>query len=126
MRIDTVRTYCLAKPGVEETFPFDETTLAFKVAGKMFLLAALENVPLTINIKCDPARAVELRERYEEVQPGYHMNKKMWNTVTLNGVIPDRTIREWIDDSYALVVAGLPKKIQAELALAASKKSRPE
>ncbi|MBI5645405.1 MAG: MmcQ/YjbR family DNA-binding protein [Ignavibacteriae bacterium] len=122
MRIDTVRNYCLSKPGVEETFPFDETTLVFKVAGKMFLLAALENVPLTINIKCDPARAVELREQYEEVQPGYHMNKKNWNTVTLDGAITDRTIREWIDDSYALVVSGLPKKLQAELALAAGKK----
>jgi predicted DNA-binding protein (MmcQ/YjbR family) len=114
MNIEEIREYCLAKPGVTEGFPFDEETLVFKVGGKMFLLTDLEN-PESINIKCDPLDAIELRERYPAVRPGYHMNKRHWNTVFLDGTVPDDLICRWIDDSYDLVVAGLPKKIRDRL-----------
>lgn len=109
MNIEQIREYCLKKKGVTEEFPFDEETLVFKVAGKMFLLTSLESIPLQINLKCDPEKAVELREEYEAVQPGYHMNKKHWNTIIVDGSVPTKQIFEWIDDSYNLVVAGLNK-----------------
>ncbi|MCU0413997.1 MAG: MmcQ/YjbR family DNA-binding protein [Ignavibacteriaceae bacterium] len=109
MNIEQIRVYCLKKKGVTEEFPFDEETLVFKVMGKIFLLASLESVPLQINLKCDPEKAVELREEYEVVQPGYHMNKKHWNTIIINGSISTGQIFEWIDDSYNLVLAGLSK-----------------
>jgi predicted DNA-binding protein (MmcQ/YjbR family) len=97
------------KKGVTEDFPFDEETLVFKVMGKIFLLASLESIPLQINLKCDPEKVVELREEYEAVQPGYHMNKKHWNTIVVDGSVSIKKIFEWIDDSYNLVVAGLKK-----------------
>ncbi|MEQ9403766.1 MAG: MmcQ/YjbR family DNA-binding protein [Cyclobacteriaceae bacterium] len=109
MNIETFRNYCLAKPGTTEEFPFDENTLVFKVAGKMYSATDLEEF-VSINLKCDPERAVELRERYSGVIPGYHMNKRHWNTVLTDGSIPDDKILEWINDSYDLVVKGLPKK----------------
>jgi predicted DNA-binding protein (MmcQ/YjbR family) len=109
MNIEQIREYCLKKRGVTEEFPFDEETLVFKVAGKIFLLASLESIPLQINLKCDPEKAVELREEYESVQPGYHMNKKHWNTIIVNGSVSINKIFEWIDDSYNLVVEGLKK-----------------
>jgi predicted DNA-binding protein (MmcQ/YjbR family) len=109
MNIEQIREYCLKKRGVTEEFPFDEETLVFKVAGKIFLLASLESIPLQINLKCDPEKAVEIREEYEAVQPGYHMNKKHWNTIIIDGNVSIRKIFEWIDDSYNLVVAGLKK-----------------
>ncbi|MCU0406694.1 MAG: MmcQ/YjbR family DNA-binding protein [Ignavibacteriaceae bacterium] len=109
MNIEQIRVYCLKKKGVTEEFPFDEETLVFKIMGKIFLLASLESVPLQINLKCDPEKAVELREEYEVVQPGYHMNKKHWNTIIINGSISTDQIFEWIDDSYNLVLAGLSK-----------------
>ena len=109
MNIEQIREYCLKKKGVKEEFPFDEETLVFKVAGKIFLLASLESIPLQINLKCDPEKAVEIREEYESVQPGYHMNKAHWNTIILDGTVPAKKIFEWIDDSYNLVVAGLKK-----------------
>jgi len=109
MNIEQIREFCLKKKGVTEEFPFDEETLVFKVAGKMFLLASLEAVPLQINLKCDPEKAIELREEYKSIQPGYHMNKKHWNTIILNGTVPTNHLLEWIDDSYSLVVAGLKK-----------------
>jgi len=109
MNIEQIREYCIRKKGVAEEFPFDEETLVFKVMGKMFLLASLEAIPLQINLKCDPEKAIELREEYEAVQPGYHMNKKHWNTVILDGSIPEKIVREWIDDSYYSVIAGLKK-----------------
>jgi predicted DNA-binding protein (MmcQ/YjbR family) len=112
MNIDQIREYCLRKKGVTEEFPFDEETLVFKVAGKIFLLASLESIPLQINLKCDPEKAIELREEYVSVQPGYHMNKKHWNTVILDGSIPARKMFEWIDSSYNLVVAGLSKSFR--------------
>lgn len=109
MNIEQIREYCLKKKGVTEEFPFDEETLVFKVAGKIFLLASLETIPLQINLKCDPEKAIELREEYDSVQPGYHMNKKHWNTIIIDGTIPINKIFDWIDDSYLLVVAGLNK-----------------
>jgi len=115
MNIEEIREYCLSKPGVTEEFPFDEDTLVFKVGGKMFLLTDLQD-PAWINIKCDPELAVERRERYpEEVVPGWHMNKKHWNTVVTDGSIPDDELRQWIDESYELVVAGLPKRERGKL-----------
>ncbi len=110
MDIETIRAYCLAKAAVEESFPFGETTLVFKVMGKIFLLSGLDNPVLQFNVKCDPEKAIEWREQFAAVQPGYHMNKKMWNTVTVDGSIPGRILRQMIDDSYRLVVLSLPKK----------------
>ncbi len=109
VNIEQIREYCLKKTGVTEEFPFDEETLVFKVAGKMFLLASLEAIPLQINLKCDPEKAVELREEYSSVLPGYHMNKKHWNTIILDGTVSSNHLLEWIDDSYSLVIAGLKK-----------------
>jgi predicted DNA-binding protein (MmcQ/YjbR family) len=110
MDIETIRDYCLAKAAVEEGFPFGETTLVFKVRGKIFLLTGLDNPVLQFNVKCDPEKAIEWREQFAAVQPGYHMNKKMWNTVIVDGSIPGRVLRQMIDDSYQLVVMSLPKK----------------
>ncbi len=110
MNIEELREYCLGKKAVTEEFPFGDSTLVFKVGGKVFLLAGLEQLPLQFNVKCDPARAIELREQYASVKPGYHMNKKHWNTVVVDGSIPARQIREMIDDSYTLVVNSLPRK----------------
>ena len=109
MNIEQIREYCLKKKGVTEEFPFDEETLVFKVMGKMFLLASLDTVPLQINLKCNPEKAIELREEYESVEPGYHMNKAHWNTIILDGTVPAKKIFEWINNSYSLVVAGLKK-----------------
>jgi predicted DNA-binding protein (MmcQ/YjbR family) len=107
MTFSELRAYCASKHGAEETFPFGETVLVFKVAGKMFALTGLDTLPLSVNLKCDPDRAIELRERYAAVQPGYHMSKVHWNTVELDGSVPAREIRSWIDDSYDLVVKSL-------------------
>lgn len=103
-----LRAFCLAfNAGVEE-FPFGPEASVFKVLGKMFALSVLDARPLTVNLKCDPDDAIRLREEYEAVAPGWHMNKRHWNTVTVSG-LPDRMVRELIEDSYDLVVAGLPK-----------------
>jgi predicted DNA-binding protein (MmcQ/YjbR family) len=115
MDIETLRDYCLAKPEVTEGFPFGESTLVFKVKGKIFLLASLNSADLQFNVKCDPEKAIEWREQYASVQPGYHMNKKMWNTIQMDGTVPGRILREMIDDSYSLVVKSLPKKAQEGL-----------
>ncbi|KXK53035.1 MAG: MmcQ/YjbR family DNA-binding protein [Chlorobi bacterium] len=115
MTFDTFRSYCLAKPHTDESMPFDNQTLVFKVAGKMFALASTDSLPLSVNLKCKPELALDLRERYESVRPGYHMNKKHWNTVVMNGEIPTREIRQMIDHSYDLVVSGLPQKVRKEL-----------
>ena len=116
MSIDQLRTYALGKPGTSEDFPFGEDTLVFRVLGKIFALASLDTVPLRVNLKCDPELAVELRERYEAVTPGYHMNKKHWNTVELDGSIPAREVERMIDHSYELVAKGLTKKQREDLA----------
>jgi predicted DNA-binding protein (MmcQ/YjbR family) len=115
MNIETIREYCLMKKGVSEEFPFNETTLVFKVMNKMFLLASLDSVPLSINLKCDPETAVELREKYDSVEPAFHMNKTHWNSVIIDGTIPDKEILAWIDDSYSLVVDGLKKSDKEKL-----------
>lgn len=104
MDIEQLREYCLSKPDTEETLPFGPDTLVYKVLGKVFLLAGLDNHPLQFNVKCDPDRAIELREEFpSHVLPGYHMNKKHWNTIIADGSISARQIREFIDHSYALV-----------------------
>ena len=115
MDIETLREYCLAKKEVEEGFPFGETTLVFKVKGKIFLLASLDAPVLQFNVKCDPEQAIEWREQYASVIPGYHMNKKLWNTVIMDGSIGNKVVRQMIDDSYRLVVLSLPKKMQQDL-----------
>jgi predicted DNA-binding protein (MmcQ/YjbR family) len=102
MDIVSLREYCISKKGSDESFPFGDDTLVFKVNGKIFALVNLDG-DLTINLKCDPAFAIELRERYPAVQPGYHMNKKHWNTVSLDGSIPDKEVCSWIDHSYDLI-----------------------
>lgn len=112
MDIETLREHCISKEKVEECFPFDETTLVFKVAGKMFLLVDIDSRPLSFNIKCDPQKAIELREKYSCVEPGWHMNKSHWNTVTADGSVNTKLIFGWIDDSYDLIVSSLPKKVQ--------------
>ena len=109
MDLEEFRKYCLAKRAVTEGTPFGETVLVFKVGGKMFALAALDEIPATANLKCDPDLALELRDRYEQVQPGYHMNKKHWNTVEIESGIPDAELSKMIDHSYELVVKSLPK-----------------
>lgn len=114
MDIEELRDYCLSKSGVTEGFPFGETVLVFKVGGKMFLLAPLDS-ELRMNVKCDPELAIELREQYPEIQPGYHMNKKAWNTVDLTGSLTRKQILEFIDHSYNLIVRSLPKSLQAEI-----------
>ncbi len=114
MNIEDYRSYCLAKPGTSEGFPFGENTLVFKVLGKMFALTDVDTFA-SVNLKCEPERAVELREQYPAVRPGYHMNKKHWNTVDMDGSLDDQMIYELIDHSYDLIVKSLPKKLQATL-----------
>ena len=109
MDVVEFREYCLGKPNTTEGTPFGETVLVFKVAGKMFALMSLDEVPATANLKCDPDLALDLRDRYEQVRPGYHMNKKHWNTVEIEGGIPETELRKMIDHSYDLVVQSLPR-----------------
>src|SRR3954469_18222367 len=104
MDLEQFREYCLRKPAATEGTPFGKNVLVFKVAGKIFALASLDEVPATANLKCDPDLALELRDRYEQVQPGYHMNKKHWNTVEIGTGIPGAELRKMIDHSYELVV----------------------
>ena len=123
--MDTVefREYCLTKHRVTEGTPFGETVLVFKVAGKIFALMSLDEVPARANLKCDPDLALELRDRYEQVRPGYHMNKKHWNTVEIESGIPDAELRKMIDHSYELVVQSLPKSVGA--AVPSGKRNKP-
>jgi predicted DNA-binding protein (MmcQ/YjbR family) len=109
MTLDQLLDYSLAKPDAEETFPFGPDVLVLKVKGKLFLLIPLERDPLQFNAKCDPERAIELREEYASIIPGYHMNKKHWNTIMLDGTVPSRLIYDLIDHSYELV-SGRAKK----------------
>lgn len=116
MHIEQIRDYCLSKKSVSESFPFDEWTLVFKVAGKIFLIAALDETPLRINVKCDPEKAVLWRETYEgTITPGYHMNKSMWNTILCDGTLSDIELMEMIDHSYEEVVKKLPGKVRITL-----------
>jgi predicted DNA-binding protein (MmcQ/YjbR family) len=116
MNIEYFRKHCLSKKGVTEEFPFDNETLVFKVMGKMFALTNVENFS-SINLKADPEIGVELREKYASVKPGYHMNKKHWITVLMDGTISDKLVCEWIENSYHLVVSALTKSQKAALEL---------
>ncbi|MCB0832367.1 MAG: MmcQ/YjbR family DNA-binding protein [Bacteroidetes bacterium] len=120
MDLETIRRYCLEKAGTTEDFPFDEDTLVFRVMGKMFLLTSVSN-PEFVNLKCDPERAIEYRERYEAVQPGYHMSKKLWNSVYLNAGVPDPLFFGMIDQSYELVAQSLKKAEREKLKRITSK-----
>ncbi len=115
MNTEELRQYCLSKKEVTEGFPFGNDTLVFKVRGKIFLLVSLSSQQLQFNVKSDPEKAIELREQYDAIQPGYHMNKKLWNTVIMDGSLPKKLITEMIDDSYFLIIKSLPKKDQAGL-----------
>ena len=121
MDLEALRTHCLAKPGATEGFPFGPDVLVFKVAGKMFALVNLERLPITVALKCDPDRALLLRDRYAGVQPAYHMSKRHWNGVALRGDVPADVVREWVDHSYALVVAALPRRDRDALSEADSR-----
>ena len=114
MDIESIRNYCLLKDGVTEELPFDEDSPVYKVMGKIFAITSL-TPPYRINLKCDPEKAIELRERYDAVSPGYHMNKTHWNTIDLASNIPPKLIKEWIDHSYDLVINGLTKKKKEKL-----------
>lgn len=116
MHLDEILAFCLNLKGTTENFPFDQKTLVFKVMGKMYALIDVEN-PVSINLKCAPERAIDLRERYDAVQPGFHMNKKHWNTVYLNRELSSKEIEELIVHSYDLIVSSLPKKLQHELSV---------
>ena len=116
MNIEEIREYCLSKAYVEESFPFDEVTLVFKTGNKMFALLPLDNIDNpSVNLKCEPERNLELREKYEGIKPGFHMNKKHWNTVLLDSDVDNKTIKELIDISYTLIFDKLPKKLKEEL-----------
>ena len=110
MNIESLREYCLSKPGAEETLPFGPDTLVFKVNGKVFLLVGLDAEDLRFNVKCDPDKALELREEYPCVLPGFHMNKKHWNTIVVDGSVSNALLKEWIDHSYTLVAPKGKKK----------------
>lgn len=125
MTIDYFFTYCLSKPGVTEDYPFEGTSVWLKVAGKLFALANIAEMKMRskevppfhfINLKCEPEKAIELREEHDEIEPGWHMNKKHWNTLYMNGDLKDSLIKELIDHSYNTVVESLPKKLREELA----------
>ena len=109
MDLTQFREYCLNKARATESTPFGPDVLVFKVGGKMFALAALDEMPTRVNLKCDPDLALELRDRYEQVTPGYHMNKRHWNTVEIESGVPDAEVRKMVDDSYSLVTKTLPK-----------------
>jgi predicted DNA-binding protein (MmcQ/YjbR family) len=103
MNVEEIRKYCIVKPGVTESLPFNDTALVFKVAGKMFALLDLSDDSRGITLKCDPTMAIELREKYSAVTPAWHFNKKHWNTIYVDGTVPDKEIFSWVDHSYDLV-----------------------
>lgn len=111
----SLRKCCLAMPAATEEHPFGPGALVIKVAGKMFAIIAEDAEPPSISLKCDPDRALVLRDTYPAVGPGYHLNKRHWNTVVVDGTVPDEAIRDWIEDSYDLVVAGLPRRLRDAL-----------
>jgi predicted DNA-binding protein (MmcQ/YjbR family) len=111
-----LRAWCLQQAGAIEDFPFGPEASVFKVAGKMFALSALESTPLQVSVKCEPDLAMALRDTYPAIGPGYHLNKRHWNTITLDGSLPDQLVRDLIEDSYDLVVSALPKRVRGGLA----------
>jgi predicted DNA-binding protein (MmcQ/YjbR family) len=116
MNIEELREYCISIKGVQEDLPFGPDTLVFKVMGKLFLLTGLDSHPIQFNVKCDPEKAIQLREQYSSILPGYHMNKKHWNTIIVDGSVSDELLKEWIKDSYDLVLSGLSKIQQKKFA----------
>jgi predicted DNA-binding protein (MmcQ/YjbR family) len=110
-----LRLWCVRQPGAIEDFPFGPEHSVFKVAGKMFALSALDRTPLEVSVKCEPDLAVALRDSYPAIRPGYHLNKRHWNTITLDGSLPDQLVRDLIEDSYDLVVSALPKRVREQL-----------
>jgi predicted DNA-binding protein (MmcQ/YjbR family) len=115
LNVEDFRHYCLTKPGTSEDLPFDDVTLTFKVGSKIFAITGLDNEVFEVNLKCDPDLAIQLREKYEGVRPGFHMNKKHWNTVNFESAISDTDLLKMVDHSYDLVFQGLPKKIRQEI-----------
>ena len=114
MNIEEFRDFCLSFPETSEGMPFDAKTLVFKVSGKMFALCSIEEFS-SFNVKCDPAKAEELRAKYQSIRPGYHMNKKHWNTIDITGELQDKELKHWIRHSYELVVSKLPKKMKEKI-----------
>lgn len=114
MNIESLREYCLSKPGAEETLPFGPDVIVFKIGGKAFLLLPLDTEQLQFNVKCDPELAVELREQFACVLPGYHMNKKHWNTIIVDGSVSAKQLKDWIDHSFDLVVGKSAKRRQTK------------
>ncbi len=114
MNIETLRDYCLSKAGAEETLPFGPDNLVYKVNNKIFLITGLDQEPLRFNVKCNPEKAIELREEFPCILPGYHMNKKHWNTIVVDGSVPSKQLKEWIDESYDLVAGKAFKKISSK------------
>jgi predicted DNA-binding protein (MmcQ/YjbR family) len=114
MDIEFYRSYCLAKKGVTEDFPFDENVLVFRIGGKIFSLCDVNDFS-SVNLKCDPEKAIEYREKYSGIRPGFHMNKKHWNTIETSGDIPRKVLLELVDHSYQLVLSSLPKKLRDTL-----------
>jgi predicted DNA-binding protein (MmcQ/YjbR family) len=110
-----LRAWCLRQPGAMEEFPFGPEHSVFKVAGKIFALSALDRTPLEVSVKCEPELAVALRESYRAIRPGYHLNKRHWNTITLDGSLSDRLVYEFVEDSYDLVVSALPRRVREQL-----------
>jgi predicted DNA-binding protein (MmcQ/YjbR family) len=110
-----LRGWCLAHPGAIEDFPFGPEHSVFKVAGKMFALSTLDRTPLEVSVKCEPDLALQLRAGYPAIRPGYHLNKRRWNTITLDGSLPDQLVRDLIEDSYDLVTSALPKRVRQQL-----------
>jgi predicted DNA-binding protein (MmcQ/YjbR family) len=110
-----LRAWCLEQPGAVEEFPFGPEHSVFKVAGKMFALSGLERVPLEVSVKCEPELAVALRTSYDAIRPGYHLNKRHWNTITIDGRLEDQIVRDLIEDSYDLVVSAMPARVRQQL-----------
>jgi len=115
MDAGALRTWCLERPGAIEDFPFGPVPSVFRVGGKMFALSALDRTPLEVSVKCEPELAVGLRDSYPAIRPGYHLNKRHWNTITLDGSLPDELVCDLIEDSYDLVVSALPKRTREQL-----------
>jgi predicted DNA-binding protein (MmcQ/YjbR family) len=115
MEASELRCWCARQAGAVEEFPFGPEPSVFKVAGKIFALSALERTPLAVSVKCEPELALALRDSYPAIRPGYHLNKRHWNTITLDGSLPDQLVRDLIEDSYDLVVSALPKRIREQL-----------
>jgi len=115
MNIEEIHEYCLNKSGVTDSMPFGDTVVVYKVCGKIFLLMSLNDSPLQFNVKCDPSKVITLREQYSCVIPGYHMNKKHWNTITIDGSVNNKLLIEWIDHSYEIIIARLSKTERMKL-----------